>query len=460
MTTTFQPAPEPGSSLLLPAPVIEPGPGGDWVYRFDVRLKRPGGKTDLLQTVTWTSSVPIRLLSGDGTPALASVLLPAMALGLPLTVEAPVSPFFLANLGTTQKIFANWFPHLRRVEVTAPAAIPSPAESPVGTAAFFSAGVDGFYTLQRHLGEVSTLVLLHGFDIDLERIRHRVAVENLVTDIATDLRRELVILQTNLRTFSDRYVWWGEMCGLTLAAAAHLLEGSVGRMLVASSNTYADFIPFGTTALTDPLLSTEGMTLVHDGGDRSRIDKVFDLAGWDYARERLRVCWRMQEATLNCCACDKCLRTMTSLWLAGVLDRCPTFQEPLSPDRIAAHPLQPAHAWFAIENLRRARERGLDHHPIMQAWQQALDRPPLAGAPPDPTSLQQAIDNDPLTSLWLSDHLDDLIRDTGAVNPAALRNALNRHAPGMLGDFLRAYAWKAPAALAGQAFRRWRSSWR
>jgi hypothetical protein len=454
MSVTFQPVPEPGCSLFVPGPSITRAPNGNHLYRFDVWLNRPAGRAELLQSVTWTSSLPIRLRSGEGTPALTSVLLPAMALGLPVIIEAPVSPRFMRNIDSFQSIFASWFPTYRKIDITAPLTADPPAIGITGTAAFFSGGVDGFYTLRHHLNEVSTLVMMHGFDLDLDRIHHRTVVDDYMGRIASELRRDLAVLQTTIRTFSDRYAWWGEMCGSTLGAAAQLLEGVAGRMLVASGSTYADFVPFGTTVLTDPLLSTEGMNIVVDGGAVPRIDKVFELARWDYARERLRVCWRMQNATLNCCRCNKCLRTMTSLWLAGALDRAPTFGTSLSPEQITGEPLKPIHASYVYENLQRARELGVDGHPIMQAWQRMLMQEAIADIPADQAALARELDGDPLVSMWLADHAGELISETGRRNPGALLAALRRHAPEILDEFIHRYRWKAPAALAGQTARR------
>ncbi len=454
MSVTFHPPGEPGCSLFIPGPSLYEAPGGDHGYRFDVWLKRPGGRDSLLQTITWTSSLPIRLRSGDGNTALASVLLPAMAMGLPVRIEAPVSRGLLNNLVDFQTIFHAWFPSLHIIPIDAPCADVSPVAAASGTAAFFSGGVDGFHTLRRNLNDVSTLVMLHGYDLDLERTDHRFVVEDYLRTIASELRRDLAVIQTNLRSFTDRYVWWGDQCGIALGAAAYLLEGSVGRMLVASSNTYADFVPCGTTVLTDPLLSTEAMEMVVDGATTPRIDKVFELARWDYARERLRVCWRMPATGLNCGRCNKCLRTMTALWLADALDRSPTFPEPLSPEVIAREPLNPLHAWFAMENIQRARSLGRGDHPAIRAWEQALARCQAGVAPPHADALARDLARDPFTAQWLADHAGELIAETGRRNPGALLAALQRQAPEELAGFFTRYRWKAPAALAGRAIRR------
>lgn len=434
-----------GCSLLVSEPEIRQTPLGDHVYQFSLSLLRPGGRTQFLHGVTYRSSHPIRPLSGAGNVALASTLVPAMALGLPLRIDAPVSPRLLAGVERFQEIFHCWFPPYTRVSVTAPLATPVVAATG-RTAAYFSAGVDGFHTLRTHLSSLSTLVFMHGFDVDLDRVGHRLLAETLVADVAADLRRDLVVLQTDVRAFSDRYAWWGDYCGSALAAGALLLEGHIDRLLVASSTAYGDILPFGTTALTDPLFSTEGVAIEQDGGMHTRIDKVFELAGWTYALERLRVCWTMQAGRLNCCACDKCLRTMTSLWLAGALERAPTFPEPLDPVRIDHYRVSPAHAWYVRENLARAAELGLEHAPVMRAWRRALER---ADAPAEALSraaLDAAVADEPLRAVWARRHAAALVSDLGRAAPQALHDALERHAPHVLEEaLLRTSTQQAPA---------------
>ncbi len=393
--TWFQRPPCPGHTLIVGEPELGTTALGDATYRFLVHLERPRGRAHLQHGVTVTQSVPLALGSGAGSPALVLALLPAMALGVRLRVDAPVSPLLLAGLELVQDVFASWFPRLSRVEIEAPPARPEPR--PTGrTACFFSAGVDGFATLQRHLCEIDQLVLLHGFDLDLERTEHRAVTEAHVERIAADVGRELVVMQTDIRSFGDDYAPWHVFCGPVLAACAQLLEGVCDRMLIASSNSHADFHHFGTNALTDPALSTEGVALAYVDGDLQRAEKVARLAGWDYALEHLRVCWAMEGSTLNCCRCDKCLRTMTALWAVGALERAPTFGEPLEPARVAAYAIAPNHADFVLENLALAHARGLGDHPLVHAWRTCLERAAAAAAPRTAEGLRAAVHADPL----------------------------------------------------------------
>jgi hypothetical protein len=374
--TTFQRCPEPGARLFVPAPRIDRAPTGDQRYAFELWLRRANGRSILLQQITYTSSAPIALTGMEGTPALTALLLPAMRLGLPLELEAPVSARVLAAAPTFQDIFATWMDGYQRVPVEAVGSVgvdPAGGASR-GVAAFFSGGVDGFHTLKRNLDDVTHLVYLHGFDIESDRIAHRVAVEDAAQRAADDLGRELVVIQTNVRDFSDAYIYWGEYCGAVLGTSAQLLQGTAHKVLVAASNTYADYRPFGTTPLTDPLFSTEWVEVVHDGADAGRFEKVQELASWDLAMRHLRVCWSMHGTSMNCGGCEKCMRTMTALFLAGALHRAPTFPERLDPKRVARARLKPWDLHHVQENLKVASARGLKRTPLMRAWRDCLAR--------------------------------------------------------------------------------------
>lgn len=68
--------------------------------------------------------------------------------------------------------------------------------------------------------------------------------------------------------------------------------------------------------MSDPLLSTDGMVVIHDGC-MSRIDKVARVAAQVPTRSWLRVFWERPNASKNCCRCYNCLLTMSSLEIAG-----------------------------------------------------------------------------------------------------------------------------------------------
>jgi hypothetical protein len=104
----------------------------------------------------------------------------------------------------------------------------------------------------------------------------------------------------------------------------------VGHCLIASSYAYAQLHPWGSHPLLDPLWSTEAVEFTHDGCEAMRSEKVKAIARSGLALSTLRVCWANEQGEYNCGRCEKCLRTMLALHVAGVLERCTTFRRPLT----------------------------------------------------------------------------------------------------------------------------------
>jgi len=136
----------------------------------------------------------------------------------------------------------------------------------------------------------------------------------------------VVTALTNRRdTRSEVATRWGKLahaCGLV--GIALMLERRWSRVLIASTYGYANMFPWGSHPVTDPLLSTARTRVVHDGAEVNRVEKTRIVAQSPIARQYLRVCWRSASDT-NCGACEKCYRTMTTLWLLGYLEQFSSF---------------------------------------------------------------------------------------------------------------------------------------
>lgn len=68
---------------------------------------------------------------------------------------------------------------------------------------------------------------------------------------------------------------------------------------------------------TLPLLTTQAQSFYSTGMEVNRIEKVREIADWDYAQKHLQVCLRDND--VNCGACSKCIRTMSELYALGKL---------------------------------------------------------------------------------------------------------------------------------------------
>ncbi len=151
--------------------------------------------------------------------------------------------------------------------------------------------------------------------------------------------------------------------GIPLAAAALVLGAMFERFYIPSSYAYHRLVPDGSHPMLDHLLSTDTLQIIHDGAEASRTAKTMAIAGWPDTHSRLRVCFRSarfnpeRHVFENCGACEKCLRTMIPLEVAGLLNQFVTFPVGLASRNIRrVHYLSRSSRSFALENLHFARQ--------------------------------------------------------------------------------------------------------
>jgi hypothetical protein len=119
------------------------------------------------------------------------------------------------------------------------------------------------------------------------------------------------------------------------------------------------------------------MQVVCDIDAATRIDKVLAIARNETALKHLRVCWQNPHGAYNCGRCEKCMRTMVALKLAGVLDRCRTFDAPLDLQAVARLAIdKPARRQFYEDMLRVAPTAPGNNAEVIRAIERALIVPP------------------------------------------------------------------------------------
>lgn len=352
--------------LTIDPPALDTAGSGGW--RVSSRIRGPG----VDQEVFFESDYPIAPTSET---FIAAGLPVAMSLGLPLQIDGPVCPRFLENLSVLQEILADWHPRLSPVVVQAsPGGLGSDVAVPEReTFSFFSGGVDSFATVCRHQRELSRLILVWGFDIPRDNPSLWTRVRQHMAAAADGLGHPLISVETNVRQLLDRAGDWGVVThGAALASVAHLFGRSPHRVLVPASHHLRDRFPWGTHPVLDPLWSSEALELVHDGAELTRLEKTLLVAEHEVALRHLRVCWRNPENAYNCGACEKCVRTMISLELAGCLEACSTLPHTLDGhlEQIVLGGVSAVS--FARDNLARAREQG--RRDIVRPLERALWR--------------------------------------------------------------------------------------
>ena len=310
-------------------------------------------------------------------PFIAALLVPSMRLGETLTVNAPASPRLLRALPKIMAFYHNWDPKYKIIEVkTSNERQKSDYISKVN-ALFFSGGLDSFYALTKLTPEknhVSHLIFVHGFDIKLNDNMLFEKSYAAVKDIASYYGKELVLVSTNVREITDKYVSWYRCHGAGMASVA--LCGPFGNVYIASDvgpNERSLSIAAACHPDLDPLWSSDTTALMHYGDGISRVEKAKALANNSMAQKHLRVCMENINGAYNCGRCSKCVRTMLALYMVGALSNF-NFPTKLTPELVKAinYNPDPAAILHTEEILHELQQRG--EHQLANALAQASNK--------------------------------------------------------------------------------------
>lgn len=274
----------------------------------------------------WFESTDVTLVPAPEAWASA-FLIPALSAGRTLEIETPVDALWAGHLPVLiRRLCRAWGYRRRSVSLVVDRAAPPAAAQPRARGLFFSGGVDSFHALLCTDERPQALVHVHGFDVPLPDAARRNAAEQTVRAVAASAGVRPVFLTTNLREHpSFRTASWDASHGGALAAAGHVLSGTLQRIAIASSQSRGTGTPWGSHWSTDPLWSRHAIEFVHLAPDVERIAKIRAVAADPLVRAHLRVCWKQSGAQVNCGRCEKCMLTMLALHDAGALPHVATF---------------------------------------------------------------------------------------------------------------------------------------
>jgi lipid II:glycine glycyltransferase (peptidoglycan interpeptide bridge formation enzyme) len=267
-------------------------------------------------------------IGGEEDFLLPLTLPPAMITDSRLKLPGRISPRLFLTLPLLQDTFHVWgthnwganFQHVP-VDVEAQSKGAKPAS---GVACFFSGGLDSFYTLLKNRNKITHLIFVHGFDVTLANRSLRAKASHAAREVARELGKNLIEVETNLRAFSDSLVNWDQYHGAALATVGLLFQHLFREILIPSGASYAELYPWGSHPLLDPLWSTDLTRFEHYGCEATRVDKAVYISNSEPAMRWLRVCWVNPSSAYNCGSCEKCRLTMMDLHAAGALGRCKT----------------------------------------------------------------------------------------------------------------------------------------
>jgi len=336
----------------------------------------PEGSSELFYRLPdeFTQSIHV---SAD--PFIAALLILSMRLGETLTVDAPASPRLLRALPKIMAYYHNWDPKYKIIDVRTAKGRQESDSTSRANALFFSGGVDSFYALTRlteqtaDRNHLSHLIFVHGFDI---RLNNNMLFEKsyaAVKDVASYYGKKLVLVSTNVREITDKYVSWYRCYGNGMASVA--LCGLFRNVYIASDvGPNERYLAF-TSAHPDldSLWSTDTTALIHYGEGISRVEKAKALANNPMAQKHLRVCMENRNGAYNCGRCSKCVRTMLALYMVGALSNF-NFPTELTPELVKAinYSPDPSIILHTEQILHELQRRGEDQ--LANALSQALNK--------------------------------------------------------------------------------------
>ena len=278
----------------------------------------------------------------------------AMYLGEDIWVEGKVSTRLANGLDTYQNVLSTWWPGIfNYVDIHYECLAERHQDlRPRGVGCTFSGGLDSYHAILqltpakvKYSGfSITHALMINGFDQFYDPKRQGIAQK--MYDIYQSSLKEwdvdLLMVDTNMKAFRNAMLERKEQVHSysgALATCAHALGGLFGRFGVSGHATYAynQLEPDGSHPALDHHLSSDQLQVFHTGTIHSRSRKTEILADFPNVRRSLRVCFgalKFDEQTgmpLNCCECEKCVRTLVTLIIIGKLDIFPTFSKRRPP---------------------------------------------------------------------------------------------------------------------------------
>jgi hypothetical protein len=306
--------------------------------------------------------------------ALAALFF-AMRTSSSLHIHGSVSPSLMGNLEEFQAIWHCWYPNrYRPVELRADIECEAPQAVQDSAVVCYSGGVDGMFTIFRHAVQATcrrtkclgAAIFIQGFDIPLHARDAYERNASRADCLLGAIRTPVIRLRTNWRDLPGR---WRDAHGAGLGACLHVLGAEFSSGLMGSSMPYMRLEPWGSTPMTDRLMSSSRFVIRDGGAEFDRVGKLRQLLAWPEGLANLRVCWEGKAFDRNCGSCEKCIRTQLAMRIAGVhLPEC--FDSQMTDQSLAMLniPRDPGDRETYLVLLRHAEQAGLGR----ERWAQRL----------------------------------------------------------------------------------------
>lgn len=330
------------------------------------------------QSLWISSNQELMIPDWDLTP-WAMMLLPyAMRTDSTLRLHGSVDEVLLENLDRVQRVLNGWYPNRLSMIDVLPESTHRSVPANRSRAAFFSGGVDSFYTLSESSPPLDGILYVAGFDIPIDDAVRIERANRILRVAARDFGATAVEAASNVKSFTDEGAkpgtrWVYEQHGAAMAAVAYSLNPNFSSVKVASTNAGEFVHPMGTHPDLDHLWTSSVQTVEHDLSNTTRPEKVAAIMRFDVVRQNLRVCAQNKD-DLNCGQCEKCIRTKINLRLTGNDGNCATLDRLsiLDVQRLALS--DKTNRNYAKENLKYLEDYGIDDPELEKALRFGIRR--------------------------------------------------------------------------------------
>lgn len=295
----------------------------------------------------------------DSEGYLIALIMQAMSEGRSLKVHGAVSDALLSNLTEFRDAWCLWEPDVfQPIDFYSEEVYKQNNYDNNGAVCAFSGGVDSTFSVWRHVNklnyhrsqDIKFCTMVRGFDIPLDNKVEFTTAKEIGSSTLNSVGLPLLSITTNFRQIVN--VKWEYTHAAAIVSAFHGYKALIDTCIIGSTESYdALVIPWGSSPITDGLLSSNSFTVLHDGASYNRSRKVFEISKWEIGSNNIRVCWKGEQKDRNCGKCEKCVRTAFN-FLANRLD---------VPDNL--------HVYDYINSLKKAK---FTNKVIISEWNQIL----------------------------------------------------------------------------------------
>jgi len=186
------------------------------------------------------------------------------------------------------------------------------------SALFFSLWVDSFYTLYKN--NIKDLIFVHWFDIKNNDKKLYKLVSDKVNSLAQKNNYNVIIIETNLRNFTEYFRSRNYIFGSWLASI-WLLINKYNSYYISSWMEDDIWYPWWSHIDLDYLWWNWNKNFIHYWTWITRTQKVYFISKYLDVYDYLRVCWKNYNNKYNCWKCEKCVRTMLDFSIIGKLNK-------------------------------------------------------------------------------------------------------------------------------------------